>query len=154
MNPETDSALSWEALCRQIVSPVLIIHVKIIHYAALLSAFLPAAWLPPPLRISISQCQQARCIDVFVLCQPWETVAPSNQELFWLEVAQRSEIHSFPFRKDLVTILISPSVRTAQHSEAYCGQADSPGGVHQAVPHCRKGRKRRGRTPMETNMPP
>lgn len=87
---------------------------------------------------------------MFVLCQPWETVAPSNQELFWLEVAQRSESHSFPFRKDLVTILISPSVRAAQHSEADCGQVDSPGRVHQTLPRCRKGRKRRGKTPVDT----
>ena len=41
MNTETDSVLSWEALCGCIVSPVLIIHVKIIHDAAV-SARLPA----------------------------------------------------------------------------------------------------------------
>lgn len=44
MNKETDSLVSWEALCRRIVSPVLIIHVKPLPG---LRSYLPGSKLPP-----------------------------------------------------------------------------------------------------------
>lgn len=116
MNKETDSVLSWEALCGYIVSPVLITHVKIIHDPALLSALLSAPQSATSLSASpstftspdVSKCWALMCS---LSTTHREIMAPGSQEWFWLWAASGSEVSAHPrCRKDSF-IILAPVLR-------------------------------------------